>query len=77
MCIRGKDLHIMLDVIPVFIPIMSVDCFSIALKKLNKFNLSAEIAETQFENFIARINFHFHLYQYLILGCKTLPHIIH
>ena len=77
MCIRGIDLLIMMDVIPVFMPIMSVDFFSIALKKLNKFNLSAEIAETQFDNFIARINFHFHGYQYFILGCKILPHIIH
>ena len=60
MCIRGKELLIILNLIPVFIPIMSVDCFSIALKKVNKFNLSAEIAETQFDNIIARINFHFH-----------------
>ena len=61
-CIRGKELLIILDVIPVFIQIMSVDCFSKALKKMNKVNLSPEIAETQIENFIARINFHFHQY---------------
>ena len=55
-----SNVMLVINKIDTFYNTDTVNCFSIALKKLNKFNLSAETAETQFEDFTARINFHFY-----------------